>query len=301
MRKHFHPIIAILLLGALLLLAACTKGGNTPSAEDPPDGDTPSRTDDLPEAGQTPSFPDKDPAPLENDPPAEPADSDGEETPAPPPDAGEPQQPEVPDPPETVQPEALTALLDRAGYALEDIPGQQLIVVRSSGSSADIYAFEADGSGAWSEYLGKTSGHVGRNGVSKAKAEGDGTTPVGLFPLPSAFGVEADPGCLLPYRQAGENSCWVDDPDSAYYNQWAEESDDKDWDSAEHLRDYPTQYAYAAVIGYNMDPVTPGAGSAIFLHCGGNPTSGCVSLAQSELLKLLTWLDPARNPRILIF
>lgn len=202
---------------------------------------------------------------------------------------------------ERAQPPEMAQLLDEAGYALGDIPGTQLIVVKAAGNTASVYAFDADGSGVWELYLDKTAGHTGKNGVTKSKKEGDGKTPAGLFSLPGAFGLKDDPGCLLPYRKVGEESYWVDDPDSAYYNQWAEGVQNKDWNSAEHLQDYPKQYAYAVVIGYNIDPIVSGNGSAIFLHCGGNPTSGCVSLSQDELVKLMKWLDPERNPYILIF
>jgi L,D-peptidoglycan transpeptidase YkuD (ErfK/YbiS/YcfS/YnhG family) len=54
------------------------------------------------------------------------------------------------------------------------------------------------------------------------------------------------------------------------------------------------------VIAYNTARV-PGRGSAVFLHVGtGSATAGCVSLPKSELLKVLHWLRPADNPRIVI-
>jgi L,D-peptidoglycan transpeptidase YkuD (ErfK/YbiS/YcfS/YnhG family) len=61
-------------------------------------------------------------------------------------------------------------------------------------------------------------------------------------------------------------------------------------------------YQHVAVINYNMDPVTPGRGSAIFLHDFTSlpSTSGCVSIAPSVLDKVLAWLDPAQHPVIRI-
>jgi len=45
----------------------------------------------------------------------------------------------------------------------------------------------------------------------------------------------------------------------------------------------------------------PGKGSAIFLHqSNGAATAGCVSLARADLVKVLTWLDPAADPRIVM-
>jgi L,D-peptidoglycan transpeptidase YkuD (ErfK/YbiS/YcfS/YnhG family) len=49
------------------------------------------------------------------------------------------------------------------------------------------------------------------------------------------------------------------------------------------------------VVGYNMEPVVPGAGSAIFLHIatpGFAPTAGCVAVEREILLGLLPLLGP---------
>jgi L,D-peptidoglycan transpeptidase YkuD (ErfK/YbiS/YcfS/YnhG family) len=60
-------------------------------------------------------------------------------------------------------------------------------------------------------------------------------------------------------------------------------------------------YEYAVVIDYNRTPVTQGAGSAFFLHVTvGQPTQGCVSIDESDLLRILRWLKPADHPRILM-
>lgn len=202
---------------------------------------------------------------------------------------------------EAAAPELLVELLDKAGYSLEDLGAGQLIVVRSSGNEAAIYAFAKDEIGLWQPSFDEIQGHTGRNSVTSSKAEGDKSTPAGLYTLTQAFGVEADPGSLLPYRQATQDSYWVDDPKSACYNQWVEGTADKDWNSAEHLADYAEAYAYAVVIDYNMSPPVAGKGSAIFLHCGSRATAGCVSVPRSDMLKLLLWLDPAKDPAILIF
>ena len=49
------------------------------------------------------------------------------------------------------------------------------------------------------------------------------------------------------------------------------------------------------MIGYNLDPVVPGAGSAIFLHIAApdfTPTAGCVAVEKGVLLGLLPLLGP---------
>ena len=144
------------------------------------------------------------------------------------------------------------------------------------------------------------SGAVGRNGVSEKSREGDLCTPQGLYPLGFAFGTEPVEGLHLEYRVVNADCYWVDDPASAYYNQWVE-SDTVQWDSAEHLIDYPQAYHYAVVIGYNMAPVVPYAGSAIFLHCQtGDATAGCVAIPEEEMLYVLRWLDSDQHPMIWI-
>jgi L,D-peptidoglycan transpeptidase YkuD (ErfK/YbiS/YcfS/YnhG family) len=62
-------------------------------------------------------------------------------------------------------------------------------------------------------------------------------------------------------------------------------------------------YRYGIVVGYNRDPVVKGLGSAIFVHpwkASDRPTSGCVALAEDALVALLSRLDAARQPFILL-
>lgn len=206
------------------------------------------------------------------------------------------------EPPAPSGPDELIMLLHAADRELSDISGSQLIIVSSEGSQAEIYAYERDEKLVWSKAFPTAPGYVGKNGVSENKREGDKKTPAGLFPILWAFGNRPDPGCKLPYRQSTDKSYWVDDPSSQLYNQWVEDEGGRDWKSAEHIVSKGRSYDYAAVIGYNVSPVVPGAGSAIFLHVSSDkPTSGCVSMAEDRLLEILTWLDPEMRPEILIF
>lgn len=202
---------------------------------------------------------------------------------------------------ESIQPESFLELLQVANYTLKDITAQQLILVKTDGNMAQIYAYEVEENGCWAVYLQDISGYVGKNGITSDKKEGDKKTPKGLFPLLFAFGIEENPESSMIYQTVTAESYWVDDPNSAYYNQWVEGVDSKDWNSAEHLIEYPEQYAYAVVIGYNNDPIEPGKGSAIFLHCGNRPTAGCVSIPRDYMKQLLQWLNPTNLPMILIF
>ena len=221
-----------------------------------------------------------------------------------------PRQEAVPPQPETTvqmspeqipqQPPELLELMEQAGAELGQIEGGQLIAVSSEGAAAQLWGYELLENGQWQLTLGPASGHVGKNGVAADKREGDKKTPAGLFPLTRAFGIRPDPGSTLPYRQVTADSYWVDDPASRFYNPWVEGTEERDWSSAEHLADYDAQYAYAVVVDYNVEPVVPGGGSAIFLHCGTRPTAGCISVPEEDLLAFLKWLEPDRQPVIVI-
>lgn len=208
---------------------------------------------------------------------------------------------EEPAPPQPVFPEELQAALERAGVSAEDIAGRQLIVVCADGNVGQLLRFEADEQLVWTKVGDTVEARVGQNGVSSDKTEGDRKTPQGLFFLGHAFGCEEPPTDIaIGFRRVTPDSYWVDDRDSAYYNQWVEGTAYKDWVSAEHLADYPTQYALAVVVQYNNDPPQPGAGSAIFLHCGERPTMGCIAIAHDRMAEVLSWLRPEETPMILI-
>lgn len=193
----------------------------------------------------------------------------------------------------------LSSILENNNYTLEELGNsKQLIAVVSSGSSCTVYGFSETGRNWATDFV--TSGCVGKNGVSAESREGDYRTPKGLFPLGFAFGTENLTDLSIPYRQLNENCYWVDDPESEYYNQW-QETTDITWNSAEHLIDYATSYRYTIVVNYNMDPIVPYKGSAIFLHCAtGSYTAGCIAVPTADMRNILYWLKEDANPMILI-
>ncbi|WP_460461214.1 L,D-transpeptidase family protein [Angustibacter peucedani] len=137
--------------------------------------------------------------------------------------------------------------------------------------------------------LGPFAGHVGKNGVSSAKREGDLRTPAGVFPLRGGFGANGDPGLRVgSWLRVDAQDVWVDDASSDLYNTHQRTPARGRWDSAEKLLNTPA-YSYAQVIGYN-EGRTPGRGSAIFLHVDlGHGTAGCVSLPTGPLLQVMRW------------
>ena len=136
----------------------------------------------------------------------------------------------------------------------------------------------------------ETTAHIGRNGVTTQKEEGDGKTPIGVFELGIILGthqnIQNKNG--LKYKQITQDMYWVDDPKSRYYNQMVNISTTKkDWNSAEHLIEYPIQYEYLIEIQTNPNNI-PGKGSAIFLHCSNNrPTAGCIAVERKTMKKII--------------
>ncbi len=178
---------------------------------------------------------------------------------------------------------------------------QQVVIVTSASWTTDVatlQTFEKDAAG-WHAVFPAMAAHIGRAGFSADKHEGDLKTPAGMYSFGVMFGQRANPGVKFAYRQADSQSVWVDDVNSAYYNTWQENAAL----SGEHLASsgYATAYAYAVDIAYNVNPIVKGKGSAIFLHVStGGGTAGCVSIAQTNLLQVLRWLDPAKLPVIVM-
>ena len=163
---------------------------------------------------------------------------------------------------------------------------------------------------------------IGRNGVVEPEdaIEFDEKTPLGLYDLGVAFGMH-DLDIKYPYFKVQDNDYWVDDYKSSHYNytvrigedisnfgyHYIIREDEKDFDSAEHLKDYEMQYEYAVFIEYNSsgqinNGIGNNKGSAIFLHCFGlkGYTGGCVAVSRENMEFIMNFLDRDKHPKILI-
>jgi L,D-peptidoglycan transpeptidase YkuD (ErfK/YbiS/YcfS/YnhG family) len=182
--------------------------------------------------------------------------------------------------------------------------GQILIIARpASGISTTLSALGRRGD-EWLPVASPIDAVVGRNGMALPgeKREGDGKTPVGLFPLEGAFGYAPSFATKMAYRQVDDDDVWVDDPNSLNYNTWQRRSEVRGV-STESLKRSDDLYEYGLIVGYNRKPVVKGLGSAIFIHAWigpGRPTAGCVAVAKEDLVALLTWLDPAERPLVTV-
>jgi L,D-peptidoglycan transpeptidase YkuD (ErfK/YbiS/YcfS/YnhG family) len=132
----------------------------------------------------------------------------------------------------------------------------------------------------------------GKGGAIAAadKREGDGATPLGVWPVRAALlrpDRVAVPNMKLPWRWLRPGDGWSDGVDDPAYNRpvgWPHRF------SAEQLWRGDHVYDVIVVLGHNDSPPVPGLGSAIFFHCTRpdmRPTEGCVAV---DLPVLLRWL-----------
>jgi len=185
------------------------------------------------------------------------------------------------------------------------LDSRQVLLVKADpagGSLAKVTAWDLV-RGNWCVVYPPIPAAIGRNGFICAgeKTEGDGCTPTGVYVLGLTFGSEPCAPTAMPYRQALDDDCWVDDPASPQYNRWVEGV--PDGISFERLLRSDGLYKYGIVIEYNTGPVVAGRGSAIFVHLWretGEPTAGCVAMAEASLLTVLSWLDPDKKPLIVL-
>jgi len=156
--------------------------------------------------------------------------------------------------------------------------------------------------GGWQLVFPAFAGSIGERGFAaiEEKREGDGKSPSGIFRLGTAFGYYPSVVTKMPYREATDDDYWVDDVNSEDYNKWVKgKPSAASW---ERMKRDDDQYKYGIVIEYNTNPVIRGKGSAIFLHVwkDGKPTAGCVAMPEEMVLKILAWLDPAKEPLIIM-
>ncbi|PYL89656.1 MAG: hypothetical protein DMF14_12580 [Verrucomicrobia bacterium] len=98
-----------------------------------------------------------------------------------------------------------------------------------------------------------------------------------------------------------EADVWSDDPRSPNYNRHVviDPRNPSDNYSHEKMRGGDFAYRWLVEIRHNSDPPVPGDGSAIFFHIrrGVNrPTTGCTTMAELDLVRLVAWLRAPKHP-----
>ena len=201
---------------------------------------------------------------------------------------------------------------------------RQVIVVeapRWSSTEGTLTAFEKS-NGDWSVVQPTVRAQLGYGGLVRGdrRKQGTGTVPTGVFEILSGFGRKANPGTGLEYIQVDRNDAWTYNPKvPSTYNVFQDA--DRSWKSyggyVEELWDMGMQYDYVAVLDYNLPegpirtdakgirrsttPPNTSRGGGIFLHVdNGNKTAGCVAVKRSVMRDLMRWLDPEKDPVIVI-
>ncbi len=194
---------------------------------------------------------------------------------------------------------------------------KQLVVVVSPGQNsvrAQLYKFEKIGQ-RWQLVGQPNPVNLGRKGLAwgrglnsakpgRQKKEGDLRAPAGVFRFGTAFGY-AEAGTIplkLPYLPITEAQLCIEDSDSRFYNQLIDAAQvGQDWKARESMLRTDEQYKWGIFVNHNI-PSEPGAGSCIFFHLWRKPgsgTLGCTAMAEDNLLALMQWLDPQKEPLLL--
>ena len=148
------------------------------------------------------------------------------------------------------------------------------------------------------------SGLAGQKENGLRKAERDGRAPAGVFRIGKIYTYDAQlpAGSDFPFHQVTTADAWIDDVSHPDYNRFLTIPDPANpppWFAKQKMRHNDFAYRWLVEIRHNSDPPLAGAGSAIFFHIrrGVNrPSVGCTTMAESELVKLITWLRAPRNP-----
>lgn len=173
---------------------------------------------------------------------------------------------------------------------VSDETNQIIFVLANKFGKAKLFFCEKNNEGEWNEKINSYA-FVGKEGIGQA-SEGSMKTPKGAYNFTHAFGISENPGIKsFGYIKVDEDYYWVDDVNSAYYNKFVCTKDKnivKDWNSAEHIIDYPEAYKYVLAFDYNKDCV-PGKGSAFFLHVmtKNKYTAGCVSVPEKIMMYIM--------------
>jgi len=134
---------------------------------------------------------------------------------------------------------------------------------------------------------------IGRGGLSAAKREGDGATPVGAMHITAMLYRPDRMAPPAPWaRPIGPGELWSDDPAMPDYNQPVLHPYPR---SAEAMRRADPLYDLVLVTDWNRPEAVAGRGSCIFVHAWrrpGFPTAGCVALRRDHLLRIARQIAP---------
>jgi L,D-peptidoglycan transpeptidase YkuD (ErfK/YbiS/YcfS/YnhG family) len=131
---------------------------------------------------------------------------------------------------------------------------------------------------------------LGRGGISSAKREGDGATPLARMRILSGYFRRdriAPGSSRLAMTPIDASLGWCEVPDDRNYNRPVKLPYPV---SHEHMLRDDRLYDVCIVLDWNISPRRRGRGSAIFFHLarpGFTPTQGCVAVTARVMMRLL--------------
>lgn len=220
----------------------------------------------------------------------------------------------------------MAACAHRRAASMEAAPWQQsrqLVLVTTAGwdsNHGSLRTYQRGGDG-WQQVgaavpvmIGRAGAawglglHPGQPGVQKR--EGDGRAPAGVFAIGTAFGYAANANTTLPYAAMQASHYCIDVNESPLYNRIVDTAVvgmDAAKGSTEPMRrdihaDGDQRYRLGFVIEHNRQ-ARPGGGSCIFAHLWKSPTdatAGCTAMDPAAMDRLLSWLQPAQRPVLVL-
>src|SRR3954468_13682007 len=215
---------------------------------------------------------------------------------------------------------ALVPLLVSSGYAagVPDDCTQLIVGIAPDWNSmrGHLQLFERTSGADWTAVSQPVPVLFGKNGLAWGtglagqeesglrKAERDGRAPAGVFRIGKIYTYDAQlpGGADFPFHQVTTADAWVDDVNSPDYNRFVTIPDPAKpppWFEKQKMRHNDFAYRWLVEVRHNSDPPSPGAGSAIFFHIRrgvSRPSAGCTTMAESDLVKMITWLRAPRRP-----
>jgi L,D-peptidoglycan transpeptidase YkuD (ErfK/YbiS/YcfS/YnhG family) len=195
----------------------------------------------------------------------------------------------------------------------------QLLVATAPGWNSrqgELRMYERQPGGDWTQRGSAIPVLFGKNGLAWGtglagqgesglrKKERDGRAPAGVFRIGKIYTYDAQlpAGANFPFHQVTASDAWIDDPAHPDYNRHVRIPDPANppaWFEKQKMRHNDFAYRWLVEIRHNSDPPVAGEGSAIFFHIRRGetrPTSGCTTMAEQNLVRVIQWLRVAARP-----
>ncbi len=205
------------------------------------------------------------------------------------------------------QPKDLSKFITSYGYDFDTLPSDHFIVVDcDENSKAKVYCYQKSTKGIWWNIAGDgkpitEKGFIGEKGYDFNVAPDSKKTPYGIYSIGQGFYIGEKPKTSYPLFEITDKTYWIDDPNSQFYNQRVEGTDQKDWSSADHMITETKSYKYGLVVNFNTNsPADKNMAGSIFMHCGDAPTGGSIVVPESTMKSVLEWLDSESEVYIFI-